>query len=310
MNSTVAAHSLTREAGSGRIVLRVHGAEVIFAELSCVYPLKLLSPRIAQDGVAVAFMLTYGGGLVSGDSVALSVDVGAGTTLMLLSQGSTKVFKTRPGYRASVRPRYVLAEGPQTTTQSMDVHIADTGTLVLLPDPVTCFRSASYHQMQTFHLTGRASAVLLDWITSGRRSLGEEWAFSRYVSINEVFIDGKRIARDAMLLEDEPVNVSPLPRRVLADRLAPYSCYATLIIYGPSVEEIVRSLDVKYRDISIYKHRAPPYLLWSLSPISGDMGRIVRVAGKETEDVKNWLRDALQGLERIVGVDVYRKAFV
>jgi urease accessory protein len=37
---------------------------------------------------------------------------------------------------------------------------------------------------------------------------------------------------------------------------------------------------------------------------------VVRVAGKETEFVKNWLRGALQGLQAVVGVDVYRKAFV
>ena len=74
------------QAGSGRIALQAHGKEAAFAELSCTYPLKLLSPRTPQDGVAVVYMLTYGGGLVGGDRIALSVDVGARTTLMLLSQ--------------------------------------------------------------------------------------------------------------------------------------------------------------------------------------------------------------------------------
>ena len=74
------------QAGSGRIALQAHGKEAAFAELSCTYPLKLLSPRTPQDGIAVVYMLTYGGGLVSGDRIALSVDVGARTTLMLLSQ--------------------------------------------------------------------------------------------------------------------------------------------------------------------------------------------------------------------------------
>jgi urease accessory protein len=73
-------------AGRGRIALALHGAEAVFSELSSTYPLKLLSPRIVCDGVAVAYMITYGGGLVSGDDVALSVDVGAGAVLVLLSQ--------------------------------------------------------------------------------------------------------------------------------------------------------------------------------------------------------------------------------
>jgi hypothetical protein len=74
--------------GGGRIVARCHGSEVVFSELSSTYPLKLLSPRIQQDGVALVYILSYGGGLVGGDRVNLSVDVGFGTTLVLLSQVS------------------------------------------------------------------------------------------------------------------------------------------------------------------------------------------------------------------------------
>jgi urease accessory protein len=73
-------------AGSGRIVLRSNGSAAIFSELSSTYPLKLLSPRVDREGVAIVYMLTYGGGLVGGDTIQLSVDVGPSTVLVLLSQ--------------------------------------------------------------------------------------------------------------------------------------------------------------------------------------------------------------------------------
>jgi urease accessory protein len=76
------------DTGGGRIVSRPHGSTVVFSELSSTYPLKLISPRIAQDGVALVYILSYGGGLVGGDHVKLSVDVGSGTVLVLLSQVS------------------------------------------------------------------------------------------------------------------------------------------------------------------------------------------------------------------------------
>jgi urease accessory protein len=76
------------DTGSGRIVSRSHGLAVVFSELSSTYPLKLLSPKINQDGVALVYILSYGGGLVGGDRVELSVDVGSGTILVLLSQVS------------------------------------------------------------------------------------------------------------------------------------------------------------------------------------------------------------------------------
>lgn len=78
------------EAGVGRIVLRVHGTSAVFSELSSTYPLKLLSPRIEQDGVAVVYNMSYGGGLVGGDSIRLNVDIGRGASLVVLTQASRK----------------------------------------------------------------------------------------------------------------------------------------------------------------------------------------------------------------------------
>ena len=73
-------------AGGGRVVVRRHAQDVVFSELSSTYPLKLLSPRVDQDGLAVVYALTYGGGLVGGDSVALVVDVGPSAALVVLTQ--------------------------------------------------------------------------------------------------------------------------------------------------------------------------------------------------------------------------------
>lgn len=75
-------------AGTGRISVSLHGSSVFFPELSSTYPLKLLAPRISQHGVAVVYILTYGGGLVGGDHIALSVNTGPGAVLVLLSQVS------------------------------------------------------------------------------------------------------------------------------------------------------------------------------------------------------------------------------
>jgi len=36
----------------------------------------------------------------------------------------------------------------------------------------------------------------------------------------------------------------------------------------------------------------------------------VRVAGKETEQVRLWLKEALRGLEDVLGDDVYCRAFL
>ena len=202
------------------------------------------------------------------------------------------------------------------TQQRLDVCVAAGGALYLLPDPVTCFRDAAYRQVQTFHLAHGASAALLDWYTSGRRALGEEWVFSRYYSVNEVFVDGTRSARDVVLLEGTDTGTArgtqQLPRRTLADRMGPYACYATLLLYGPRLQGIVQTLEDRMRVATVFQVKEPLDVLWSLSPVrgeAGDSGRIVRVAGKETEDVKMWLSDALRGLVEVIGGEVYSKIF-
>ena len=76
------------QSGSGRIRLSLHGNEAVFSELSYSYPLKLLSPRVHEPCCGIAYMLTYGGGLVSGDRINVSVEVGSGASLLLLTQVS------------------------------------------------------------------------------------------------------------------------------------------------------------------------------------------------------------------------------
>ena len=255
-------------------------------------------------------------------------------THLCISQGSTKVFKARLGVRAAVRTTLPGAPGnppvttmtTPTTTQCLDVSVAAGGALFLLPDPVTCFRDATYRQTQTFHLVPGASAALLDWYTSGRRARGEEWAFARYYSANEVFVDGVRTARDVVLLARDGGGGGSaeaprddgggggsggLPRRMLADRMGPYACYATLLLYGPLVQGVVKELEERMEKTSVFRVREPLDVLWSMSGVHGEAsGRVVRVAGKETEDVKKWLSDALRGLIDVIGGEVYSKAFV
>lgn len=290
----------------------------MFSELSSTYPLKLLSPRLADNDIAIVYMMNYGGGLVCGDRIKLQVRAEGGSKLLLLSQGSTKVFKVRSANRASTCLGSSADDNllrNNVTTQLMDVHVAPTSSVFLLPDPVTCFRSASYTQVQRFHLSKGASMVLLDWFTSGRKSLGEEWMFSRYFSVNEVNVDGRRIAKDVMLLE-EPLHDDTVAstrrlgsHRSLSDRLKPYSCYATLIVYGPLVHSVVAQLKDRLRSLSVLGMVAPARVLWAMSSVDDGDTFVIRVAGLETEDVKDWLRESLRPLEEVVGIDTYRKAF-
>ena len=77
----------TAQHSTGRGALHALGEDAVFSELSSTYPLKLLSPKInSKIPVGVAYILSYGGGLISDDLINLSFDIGENAILLLLTQ--------------------------------------------------------------------------------------------------------------------------------------------------------------------------------------------------------------------------------
>lgn len=81
-------------------------------------------------------------------------------------------------------------------------------------------------------------------------------------------------------------------------------------MFGVATKAISNSLREKYDTLTQMQRRIPESLIWSFSPLEDGDGCIVRVAGTETDAVRQWLRDALRGLESQIGSHVYSKAFL
>jgi urease accessory protein len=275
---------------SGKIRVAKFGEETRFEHLAYSYPLKLISPRIRCADAAIAYMLGYGGGLVDGDSVAIDADVGDNASLVLLSQGSTKVFKVGNNFEHT----------SLGASQQLHCRLAQNSSLFLAPEPVTCFRGACFNQSQTFHLTNSSNAVILDWFTCGRLFRGEQWQFQKYSSINNIFIDGEHVIKDSVLLQNDATTVT------LEKRQSGYSCYATVFLYGRRLIPLVRKLAGSSQREQL-QLQAPPSVLWSVSQLNDVT--ILRVAAKETEQLKNWLFEWFEPLREDVGPDVYTLLF-
>lgn len=217
-------------AGDGRIVVKLlpaggSGLEGIVYQ----YPLKLISPSPSGDQKSVlVFLLSYGGGLVGGDNVNLSIHVHNGARLSVVTQGHTKVFK-------SASPSIV-------TSQSMRVHIEDDAALCLLPDPVQPFEDSVYTQTQIFRTSTRASLCLLDWVTQGRTARGEDWSFVQWTGRNEVWLcAADECAKDRLLVRDTVILSAPDSAalgRPLRETMHKMSVCGTLILRGPMMERL------------------------------------------------------------------------
>ncbi|KUJ09958.1 urease accessory protein-like protein UreD [Mollisia scopiformis] len=299
--------------GEGRLVVQLlpHSVSAL-STITFQYPLKLISPSpsAAQKSVLV-FLLTYGGGLVGGDQVNLTIDVKQKARLSIVTQGHTKIFKSPT--------RQVI------TRQSLHVTIQDGAAVCLLPDPVQPFEGSVYEQSQKFYVTEGGSLCLLDWVSAGRTARGEDWDLRAWSGRNEVWsapqskCKARLLLRDNVILERESLDSSI---QDLRKKMNGMGIFGTLVLRGPLVETLAaffmsefaalprigardfRSQDRKQKDdqIGISREEAWRYsrlnqekedgVLWSAAKVRGCI--VVKFGARTVEGGRNWIGSMLK----------------
>lgn len=283
--------------GRGRIVLEKWQGHLHLSDLAFTYPLKLVAPKPSMECQSI-FMLSYGGGLVGGDMLDLSVVLEPDTVLALLTQGSTKIFKKRLGLPA--------------TKQILNVEVRENATCLLIPDPVQPFAEAVYIQDQQFLLHKNANVILLDWLVSGRPANGECWEFENFTSSNAI-----KSVHDATLKGSQDA-----PRLVLRDcqimaglqtkkQMGPYNCLATLLFTGPKTTFASTVISGKFKDMErISGHTTgsgtSSELIWTVSK-HRDV-TVIKVAAQSSEDVKYFVNEVVElvSWRKLFGRDAFR----
>jgi urease accessory protein len=135
-------------------------------------------------------------------------------------------------------------------------------------------------------------------------SRGESWAFDKYRSANCIYVSGKKVINDILLLDQGRV--------MLQSRMAGYACYCTLFVYGTVLQPLLEHFQTLTRQSTQYKLRtAPQDIIWSYSELETPQKfGVVRCAGSQTEVVKDWLEKNLLPIRSIIGKDTYKAAFV
>ncbi|KAI0012752.1 UreD-domain-containing protein [Xylariaceae sp. FL0662B] len=300
-------------AGEGHIIVKLLPNNVSALEsMTYQYPLKLISPTsTSEQGSVLVFLLSYGGGLVGGDQINLSIEVRPKARLSIVTQGHTKVFQ-------SVTPDIV-------TRQNLKVEIKDDAALCLLPDPVQPFEGSVYEQTQNFNLTTGASLCLLDWVTQGRTARGENWSLARWVGRNEVWSTPEAAASKNRLLVRDTVILEGLPRPAethsLRESMYEHAVAGTLILRGPMMNSIggfflgefsalprlgardFRSTEMREKEEAMpqsqferwrtmrLREEKEKHILWSAANVRGCV--VVKFGAATVEAGRNWIGSML-----------------
>jgi urease accessory protein len=246
--------------------------------------------------VTIAFLLTYGGGLVGGDQVNLKLDLHEATRLVLVTQGSTKIFKSPE--------RSIISK------QIVDVRVGAHAGLCYLPDPTQPFAESVYEQKQTFYVDPDASSSLLvlDWVSEGRRARGESWTLWSWKGRNEVreFDEqskGRLLLRDAVVLQEGDIGGAGL-----VEKANNMGIFGTLIVYGPLFKKLGEFLSRRFADqprIGAKNwttdespaqrqpgEQQPDGLLWTAANVRGFV--LVKFGARDVDSARRWLGSLLK----------------
>ncbi|URE25543.1 UreD urease accessory protein [Musa troglodytarum] len=184
--------------------------------------------------------------------------------------------------------------------QFLEARVGRNALLAVIPDPVTCFSTAS-----------------------GRHESGERWEFDRYKSTNHIYLDGDQpLFLDSVLL-DKGCGAS------VAELMQEYQVMAMVIISGPKLKDLRCQLQEEVKQMmSRHLRSSPdttnrshhvrseprhgptrPLLIASCSTFGPQaLGMVVRVAAVMTESVYMFLRQHLAALKPFLGASPYCQA--
>jgi urease accessory protein len=263
--------------GRGALGVMRSGGHSVVGRAYATSPLRLLTP--GNHGCAAwIYTSNHGGGLVDGDHITLTIDVGEGAAAFVSTQASTKIYRSPSGTSAETLAR-----------------IEPDGLLAVVPDPVVCFATSRYRQIQRFDLADRAALVLVDWISSGRHAAGERWAFTEYHSQIVVRLAGKLLVHDALALRAADGD--------LAGRLGRFEVLAVAVLVGTALRTVAASLISRMAADAVVRR---PDLLVAASAL-GDDGCVLRIAGCSVEQVGRRIREWLGFLPVMLGDDPWTR---
>jgi len=280
MTSLLQPEKSSAQRGHARLTVEMVSGQSAVTAAQSASPLKILTPQ-ARGASVWAFTSSFGGGLVAGDQTRLDLKVAKDARCFVGTQASTKIYRN-----PSRRP---CSHHTRATVQ-------ENALLVFAPDPVQAFAESAYTQRQEFFLAESSNLVLADWFTAGRAARGERWSFSHLQSRNEIFVAGRRIFLDSILLNAESgFTASP-------HQAGRFNCFALLFVCGKLLASFTENL---LAEISARPVERRGTLACSASPVAD--GALLRIAGENVEEVGRTLHHHLNSVAPLLDDDPWRR---
>ena len=233
-------------------------------------PLQVVRAFPTGRGAALAHLHNLSGGVLGGDLLELSVEVGDGACAQLTSTGATRLYRCRPG--------------ANTAVQRQSFRVGQGSLLEYLPDELIPFAGARYHQETFIELSDGAGLFCWESVAPGRAARGELFQYDSLLLRLDLTARGLPLARERVALDPA--------RRPLQSpaRLGPYQYFATFYVCRVGLAE-PRWLELEAELAELARSLSSPRsILWGVSTLPAH-GLVVRALSVKGRDITRGLHD-------------------
>lgn len=226
-------------------------------------PLKVVRAFSLKDGSALVHLHNVSGGLLGGDQLKMTLEIGESAHVQITTTGATRVYRSRAGAGAA--------------TQRIDARVGQNACLEYLPDPIIPFADSRFAQHTRIHLDSGAGLFWWELLAPGREACGELFAYDAVEMKTSISAFDNPIAI-------ERVRVAPKTYPVSSPaRLGKHRYWATFYICRVGLETGKwRALEHQLREAA-HESSLTADMLWGIStlPAHGIVCRCLAVCGRD-----------------------------
>lgn len=253
---------LKKDSDSGKTVIKKQYSRVPLLAQRAIYLEETL------PAMAYVYIISPSGGILQGDRYRIDITLGNNTFAHVTTQGATRIYRMEKNY----------------ASQIINIRVEDEGYFEYIPDQIIPFRNSKFYQEVALKVHNNATMIYSEMIVAGRIASGEKFEYDIcYIKTNAKDNLGKTRFIDTVKLEPKKRNSS------FNKILSSFDVIGT--IYIVTKESYVKDLQYEINK-KILEFQSKMSCGTSILPKS--QGLIVRILGKSSTDVKNFIFEVLK----------------
>jgi urease accessory protein len=129
-------------------------------------------------------------GILDNDHYLVDIDVEENAQMHITTQGFQRLFTMK-----------------ENASQVMNVHVANDASFYFLPHPIVPHKDSDFTSVNNIFLKKVHHIVWSEIITCGRKLSGEEFQFTKFHSVTNIFLNERLIIKENVLLEPIKNNI-------------------------------------------------------------------------------------------------------